>query len=92
MIFSGSWAHCWMEYGHDTDKAIKDALDMGADSQLVLIVLNTTGFGGCGGGGRAHVTLGGGGMWLRTSLGMASADWRTNIASMGHTPVASRIR
>ncbi len=30
------------------------------DGSFVLIVLNTTGFGGCGGGGRAHVTLGSG--------------------------------
>ena len=30
------------------------------DYHFVLIVLNTMGFGGCGGGGRAHVTLGSG--------------------------------
>ena len=61
MIFSGMWAHCWMEYGANTDTAIKNALKKWVpDSQLVLIVLNTTGFGGCGGGGRAHVTLGSG--------------------------------
>ncbi len=59
MIFSNSWAHCWMEYGTNTDQAIKDTLKKWVpDSQLVLIVLNTMGFGGCGGGGRAHVTLG----------------------------------
>lgn len=61
MIHSGSWAHCWMEYGAGTEAAIQDALDTWVpDSQLVLIVLNTMSGGGCGGGGRAHVTLGSG--------------------------------
>jgi len=59
MIFSGSWAHCWMEYGTDTDSRIKAALKKWVpDYNFVLIVLNTLSYGGCGGNGRAHVTLG----------------------------------
>jgi hypothetical protein len=71
MIFSGSWAHCWMEYGANTDANIKAALKKWVpDANLVLIVLNTTGFGGCGGGGRAHVTLG--------------SDWTVIAHEFGH--------
>ncbi len=61
IIFSGSWAHCWLEYGANTETRIQNALNTWVpDYNFVLIVLNTTGFGGCGGGGRAHVTLGSG--------------------------------
>jgi hypothetical protein len=59
MIFSGQWSHCWMEYGTNTDQRINDAIDTWVpDADNVLVVLNESGFGGCGGGGRAHVTLG----------------------------------
>jgi hypothetical protein len=59
MIYSGSWAHCWMEYGANTESRIQAALKKWVpDYNFVLIVLNTSGYGGCGGGGRAHVTLG----------------------------------
>lgn len=59
MIFSGSWAHCWMEYGTHTETRLVAALDKWVpDYDFVLIVLNTASYGGCGGGGRAHVTLG----------------------------------
>jgi IgA Peptidase M64/FG-GAP-like repeat len=59
MIFTGQWSHCWMEYGTNTDQRIKDAIDKWVpDADNVLVVLNEPGFGGCGGGGRAHVTLG----------------------------------
>lgn len=59
IIFSGSWAHCWLEYGANSAARISAALATWVpDAQFVLIVLNTSGFGGCGGGGRAHVTLG----------------------------------
>jgi hypothetical protein len=61
IIFSGSWAHCWLEYGPNSGTLIQNALDAWVpDGSFVLIVLNTMGFGGCGGGGRAHVTLGSG--------------------------------
>ena len=59
MIFSGSWSHCWMEYGTDTATRIQNALNTWVpDFNFVLIVLNEPGYGGCGGGGRAHVTTG----------------------------------
>ena len=61
MIFSGSWAHCWMEYGANTETRLQAALKKWVpDYNFLLIVLNTPNFGGCGGGGRAHVTLGSG--------------------------------
>ncbi|HEY5856098.1 MAG TPA: M64 family metallopeptidase [Aldersonia sp.] len=59
MIFTSQWEHCWMEYGAQTEQRIRDALDTWVpDADLVLIILNEPGFGGCGGGGRAHVTMG----------------------------------
>ena len=58
-IFSGSWAHCWLEYGANTGTLIQNALNTWVpDYDLVLIILNEPGFGGCGGGGFQIVTLG----------------------------------
>lgn len=71
MIFSGQWSHCWMEYGANTDQRINDAINTWVpDADIVLVVLNEPGFGGCGGGGRAHVTLG--------------VDWATIAHEFGH--------
>lgn len=71
MILSGSWAHCWLEYGTNTEARIKKALDRWvSDYQFVLIVLSNPGFGGCGGGGRAHVPMG--------------VDWATIAHEFGH--------
>ena len=59
MFFNGSWAHCWLEYGTQTEQRIQDALNKWVpDWNELLVVLNNPGFGGCGGGGRAHVTMG----------------------------------
>jgi hypothetical protein len=59
LIFNGQWEHCWLEYGTNSNQRIVDAIDTWVpDADNVLIVLNEPGFGGCGGGGRAHVTLG----------------------------------
>jgi hypothetical protein len=59
MIFNGSWAHCWLEYGPQTDQRIKDAINRWApDANEILVVLNNPNYGGCGGGGRAHVPMG----------------------------------
>ena len=59
MIFNGSWAHCWLEYGTNTEALITTALDTWVpDHDFVLVVLNNPSFGGCGGGGRAHVPMG----------------------------------
>ena len=48
-----------MEYGTNTEQRIKAAINKWVpDANNVLVVLNEPGFGGCGGGGRAHVPLG----------------------------------
>lgn len=58
-IYSGSWAHCWLEGSADTTTRVQIALDTWVpDYDLVLIILNEAGFGGCGGGGFQVVTLG----------------------------------
>ena len=58
-IYSGSWAHCWLESGANTASLVDDALDTWLpDWDLVVVILNESGFGGCGGGGFQIVTLG----------------------------------
>ena len=58
-IFSGSWAHCWLEGGAGTSTKVQNALNTWVpDYDLVVIILNNPGFGGCGGGGFQIVTLG----------------------------------
>jgi len=59
-IYSGSWAHCWLEGGANTATLVQNALDKWVpDYDLVLVILNEPGFGGCGGGGFQVVTQGG---------------------------------
>ncbi len=71
IIYSGSWAHCWMEWGTDTGTKINNALSTWVpDYDLVLIILNETGGGGCGGGGYQTVTMG--------------SDWSTMAHEFGH--------
>jgi hypothetical protein len=71
MIYSGSWSHCWLEYSAVTEARIQAALNTWVpDANEVLIVLNNPGFGGCGGGGRAHVPLG--------------VDWTVLAHEFGH--------
>ena len=58
-IYSGSWAHCWLESGANTATLLANALATWVpDYDLILIILNEPGFGGCGGGGKQIVTLG----------------------------------
>jgi len=58
-IFSGSWAHCWLEPGPNTGTLVNNALSTWVpDYQLVVILLNDPRFGGCGGGGFQIVPLG----------------------------------
>jgi len=58
-IYSGSWAHCWLESGANTGTLVNNALNTWVpDVDLTLIILNEPGFGGCGGGGFQIVTLG----------------------------------
>lgn len=70
-IFSGSWAHCWLESGANTGTLVQNALNTWVpDYDLVLIILNEPGFGGCGGGGFQIVTLG--------------SDWTVMAHEFGH--------
>lgn len=58
-IFSGSWAHCWLEGTAETASRVQNALNTWVpDYDLVLVILNEADFGGCGGGGFQIVTLG----------------------------------
>lgn len=58
-IYSGSWAHCWLESGANTAAKVNAALTTWVpDYNLVLVILNEPGFGGCGGGGFQIVPLG----------------------------------
>ena len=41
MIFSGSWSHCWLEYGTEHRPAVQGRdQQVGADANKVLVVLN----------------------------------------------------
>lgn len=58
-IFNGSWAHCWLEGGANTAQLVENALSTWApDYNLVVIILNNPGFGGCGGGGFQIISMG----------------------------------
>jgi hypothetical protein len=58
-IFNGDWAHCWVEDGPNTSQRLTDLLNRWVpDRRLVFLLLNNSGFGGCGGGGRLTLPLG----------------------------------
>jgi hypothetical protein len=58
-IYSGSWAHCWLEGGANTGTLVANALNKWVpDYDLVVVILNESGGGGCGGGGFQIVTSG----------------------------------
>lgn len=58
-IFSGSWAHCWLEGGTNTGTLVQNALNKWVpDYDLVVILLNNPNYGGCGGGGFQVVPMG----------------------------------
>jgi len=70
-IYSGSWAHCWLEGGANTGTLVQNALATWVpDHDLVVVVLNEPGWGGCGGGGFQIVTLAG--------------DWTVMAHEFGH--------
>jgi len=51
-IYSGSWAHCWLESSPQTSGLVQAALAASVPNyDYVAVVLNEDGFGGCGGGG-----------------------------------------
>lgn len=59
IYYSGSWSHCWLEDGPNTGNLIDNALNQWVpDHDIIMILLNNPGFGGCGGGGRLTLPLG----------------------------------
>jgi hypothetical protein len=58
-IWSGSWAHCWLEFSPTTEALLDDALSMNVPTfNYVLVVLNQDSYGGCGGSGRQYIPRG----------------------------------
>src|SRR5262249_33192796 len=54
MIFNGSWSHCWLEYGANTETLLQAAINKWVpDANEILVVLNNPGYGGGGGAGGA---------------------------------------
>jgi hypothetical protein len=69
--FNGDWAHCWVEDGPDTATRLEQALSVWApEYNLVFVLLNNPGFGGCGGGGRITAPMG--------------IDWTLVAHELGH--------
>jgi len=57
IIWSGSWAHCWLEPTEESWSRMWDALRVSVPNfDYLLILLNEDGSGGCGGGGFQIVT------------------------------------
>jgi hypothetical protein len=58
-IYSGSWAHCWLEGTAETSGLVQEALNKWVpDYDLVVVILNNPNYGGCGGGGFQIIPLG----------------------------------
>jgi hypothetical protein len=95
-IFSGSWAHCWLEGGANTGTLVANALSTWApDHQLVVILLNNPNYGGCGGGGFQIVPLGIGWEVLAHEfghgLGGLADEYCTSNAYAGTEPDAVNV-
>ncbi|MBW8890507.1 MAG: VCBS repeat-containing protein [Fibrobacteres bacterium] len=70
-IFSGSWAHCWVEPSAQSETLIQNALAANVpNADYVVILLNNPNYGGCGGNGRLVVPRG--------------IDWSVVAHEMGH--------
>src|SRR5262245_20027713 len=51
-IWSGSWAHCWLEGSANTGTLVQNALNTYVPNyNYVVVILNQNSYGGCGGGG-----------------------------------------
>ncbi len=51
-IWSGSWAHCWLEGSPETGMLVQNALNASVPGyDYVVVILNQDSYGGCGGGG-----------------------------------------
>ncbi len=71
--FSGNWNRCWMEPGPNSQALIDAVVDnFCPQADFVVLVLNTTSFGGCAGGNRFTVTRG--------------AGWGVVAHEFGHRP------
>jgi hypothetical protein len=57
-IYTGQWSHCWMEGSPTTGFLTSEALRSIPKYDYVVIILNESGFGGCGGGGFQVITSG----------------------------------
>src|SRR5262245_366572 len=57
-IWSGSWAHCWLEGSAQTSALLTAALAPIAKYDYLVIILNQDSYGGCGGGGMQIVPRG----------------------------------
>lgn len=96
IIYSGSWAHCWLEWGANTFSRINDALTTWVpDYDLVLIILNESGFGGCGGGSFQTVTLGSSWAVMAHEFGHGTGgladEYTTNRTYNGGEPSAVNV-
>lgn len=70
-FYNGDWAHCWVEFGPQTQERLNKVLSIWApDHREVIVLLNNPGFGGCGGGGVATLPLG--------------VTWSTFAHELGH--------
>ena len=91
MIFNGSWSHCWLEYGPNTETLLQAAINKWVpDANEILVVLNNPNFGGCGGAVVPTCRWASTGRSSPTSSAMASVALRTSTRSPGTTPAASR--
>lgn len=58
-IWSGSWAHCWLEWGANTGTLVNNALTANLPRwDYIVVILNQDSYGGCGGGGFQQVPRG----------------------------------
>lgn len=58
-VWSGSWAHCWLEWGPNTGNSIDASLAANLDRwDYIVVILNQDSYGGCGGGGFQQVPRG----------------------------------
>ncbi|MEN9308727.1 MAG: hypothetical protein RL173_2659 [Fibrobacterota bacterium] len=71
-IYSGSWAHCWVEPSATSETLINNALAANVpNAQFVVILLNQNSFGGCAGGNRQVMPRG--------------IDWTVMAHEFGHS-------
>ncbi len=71
-IYSGSWAHCWVEESATSNTLVNAAVTANVpNAQYVVILLNKDAFGGCAGGNRQVMPRG--------------IDWTVMAHEFGHS-------